>query len=33
MMDRGISTVVVGCHYGVGKSMLCFIKKNEGTNK
>jgi hypothetical protein len=33
MVDRGISTVVVGCHYDVGKSMLCFIKKNDGKNR
>jgi len=31
-VDRGISTFVVGCHYGVGKSMLCF-KKNDGKNR
>ena len=32
-MDRGMSSVVVGCHSGVNKSNICFIMKNEDISR
>jgi hypothetical protein len=28
-VDRGMSSSVLGCHYGVKESTVCFTKKNE----
>jgi hypothetical protein len=33
MLNRGVTTAVVGRHYGISKSTICFIMKNEDISR